>query len=161
MKNHFKLVVVVVIVCNLASCVPTKGPSGLVLRDPPTLAIVKVSKPTCGGVSTQTIAPTCPFIGSSDPVDIVCQNPSISSPPKNKIKWTSSDGEFTLEFPDGNPFASTNSRNCRISTKGTEFTCVIRPDTPSIPSSRLLPVYKYNVVFDDGCRLDPFVILTR
>ena len=73
------------------------------------------------------------------------------------IEWTSTDGEFTLEFTNGNPFVNTNG-TYSISTKGTVFTCVIRNENPANP---LEPVYKYNVVFGENCSLDPVVMLTR
>lgn len=161
MRMLVNILVIVVAVSTLVACGNIRGPSGLWLRSPPTLAPVDVTNTLCI-VNTQTTTPTCPFIGPSDPPNFVCQSPSVYKPPTRLVEWTSADGDFTLEFPDGHPFVNTLGR-CKISTANSSFTCVIKGSPKDDP---LPATYKYNVVFVDPgtnqeCRLDPYLILTR
>ena len=156
MRMIAKFFVVSVAIAILVACGNIRGPSGLLMRDPPTLAAVTVTNESCV-VNTQTTGATCNFIGTQDPPNFVCQNPSVNKPPTRLIEWTSADGDFTLEFPDGHPFVNTNGR-CKISTANSSFTCVVRGNPDDNP---LETIYKYNVVYEDGCRLDPVIILTR
>jgi len=146
---------IVVAVMSLGAC-------GLFIKGPPNLAEVEVTmEELCEDISAQTTSPTCPFPGVSDPVDIVCQSPSKSDAPTKRIKWSSGNGDFLLEFPNGNPFVNTAVNGpCDIATKSTTFTCVIRADNPGNP---LASYYKYDIVFPDilDCRKDPIIIMTR
>jgi hypothetical protein len=107
-----------------------------------------------------TITKTCPFVGKSDPVDTVCQEPSTNNG-RRKITWEA-DGDvaFTLEFKTGSPLTSTTTGRCKLATAAEGFTCLVRKDS-ELPS--LTWVYKYDVVVnagqEDECRLDPRVYL--
>lgn len=150
MNSIFKLVVLVAMFC-LSACART-GPSGLMLRDSPILAEVKITKDNSCNIKAQTVKATCPFIGDTDPVDVVCQNPSVGTASIRKIEWTSSES-FTLNFPNGHPFVNTNG-SCKISTASKIFTCIIK-NNPTEPS------YKYDIFFSSRCHLDPRIFLIR
>lgn len=129
------------------------------LSGPPAVVEIAVSvAENCSGaedIGTQTTSKSCPFVGGpEDPPDLACQEANTDTA-NNRFVQFSSDTEFSIEFPGGDPFVNTSGQ-CSIGTPATFFRCKMRKKDTE-PNT----IYKYDVVVDTatGCAKDPGIYL--
>jgi len=141
-----------------ASCATDQKTAPLV----PNATVIEVFKNDCNEsapIVTQTTDRTCAGTLPADPPNVACQTLNETTSAAHKIYWVSDDGQFTLEFPDGTPFKGVNGAPCQPGTAKDNFRCIMA----SSNSPGIKPMYKYDVVFEDGnnknCRLDPHILL--